>query len=434
MKFKTASFSLGQMLTDREKPSRGIAANNSQSISLGGLCKAARLPFFLIAYLGGLYFLLFLFLPARYSPTTKLDFMQDYVSARAIKEGKDPYRPISELTEKYGIRLSFPDHPTPHPPAHLVALVPLALLDYPKALFVWFVVSLLALAFSLKLLLGLRNSHLLIAIPLAVLWYPVHSDLGLGQVMSLLLLLITLCWYYLRLNRDIGGLFLGIAISFKLIVWPLLILLLLRKRFKAAIVAVVSMIACNILAAAVIGPKTVVHYYTSIGPSVGKVYVADALNFSLATLGHRLFSGTQGVAIHVTTEPLVLLPSLAPIVSSVLLITVLLVGVDLIARRHDFEWSFAACAALSLIVAPMAWWYYSILLILPLCLLIKGGTRLSLLPILLFPYVPNLVINTAGRGLTFWQGLLLSAPILSSFVTFALAIRRPERSEPIKSQ
>lgn len=395
--------------------------------------RIAKLCAFLIVFILGLLLGTTLLYPSRYQQATKVDFLANYLVAKAILAGEYPYQSLREMASKNNLPVTPVDLPNPHPPAELLVIAPLGLFSYPIALGIWLGVSILALALSLKILLGLDSKHLLIAVPIALVWHPILADLAIGQVMCVELFFLSLAWTYLKDNQEIkGGFILGWAVTMKLIVWPLVLLLLLKRRFRATMAVLGVVCVCNLLAALVFGFATVKDYYLRAGPQVAAYYKFDTLNFSVATIGERLTVGTKSTMTpNLETAPLIVAPRLARFISLVVIAAVLSTGIYLALKCHHFSLAYAGMIALALLLSPTTWWYYSVLLVLPLCLAYKQGFRYLLLPILIAPFVP-LVVKPGQFG--FWDGLVFAAPLVGPLSVLCLLVMRPHCSQIVKSR
>ena len=96
---------------------------------------------------------------------------------------------------------------------------------------------------------------------------PFVYDLSLGQLSVVLILLLCLCWLCLRRGYDsVGGLFLGVVIAVKLQAWPVVVYLLLRRRWIAVFVALSVVVVSNGVVAYVVGLDQLVSYYFNVGP------------------------------------------------------------------------------------------------------------------------------------------------------------------------
>ncbi|HVK07582.1 MAG TPA: glycosyltransferase 87 family protein, partial [Gemmataceae bacterium] len=158
-------------------------------------------------------------LPA--SKTNGEDWVQDYLSARALLRGEDPYQDLPAMRAAAGVPSSATDPVpvNPHPPGAFLWLLPLGALDYPA--------SFLALRLLNGLALGLawngawrvfarpaeRTRWLLAAAGGAFgFWGPVYQGFDFGQPSGLLALAVLGLWVALRGDGPFRkGLALGLA-------------------------------------------------------------------------------------------------------------------------------------------------------------------------------------------------------------------------------
>ena len=83
------------------------------------------------------------------------DFIQEYVMAGAAAHGLNPYLPPNELAQRFAVHLAgatFP-HPSPHPPPVAVLFLPLSVLDYSTAAYVWLAIGLASVVVSVYILM-----------------------------------------------------------------------------------------------------------------------------------------------------------------------------------------------------------------------------------------------------------------------------------------
>lgn len=361
----------------------------------------------------GLVFLVFLFRP--HDPA-KADFIQDYLMAKAILDGRNPYSSLDVLGPEYGFNVQRPRHSSPHPPTFAVLSLPLGLFSYRTASLIWLVFSLAAFLTSLHFLWRPKWAALVYAFIVSIAWYPIHTDLRIGQLMTLMLLMLTLAWVLLRSGRDLpGGILIGLALSVKLIVWPIVIYLLLRKRFRAFVSAVVTFCAANVAAALIMGYRTVLFYYFHIGGVIAWYYRSDPYNFSIFSIGHRLFSGTNAIFMNLQTSPLVNSPQLA-VWFSALCALGLCVVVLYATHRIPFDEAFGVLICAAIILSPVTWWFYYVPLLVPMKIAWDSGrlfSKIACVTALVAPYIPRLTQAAIGTSLTFWPGLLMLAPLFA---------------------
>ena len=304
------------------------------------------------------------------------DFISPWLMARATLAGVDPYLPLNELAEIFlpHARYDHFTHPTPHTPIMGLLFLPFGLLPYEAAAAAWLLFELVLLGGALIFFLRWwgaprTGGRLLLLAVLACGWRPLVEDLWFGQVTLLLLLLLTGAWHFLETKREArGGLFLGGLMAIKFIGWPILLYLLARRRWRSVGAALAVVVAANLLAAAVLGADRVATYYTKVGPAVGRLYRLHDYNYSAWALGGKAFEG--GGHYH-RIAPLVRAPRLAAIAPVLAPGLALLCGLGLCLRRRGDDLAFAVLPGVSILVTPVAWPHYTLLLTIPLLLLAR---------------------------------------------------------------
>jgi alpha-1,2-mannosyltransferase len=315
------------------------------------------------------------------------DLIQDYLLAKAVLNGVDPYLPLPELVSRLGGAL--PDkvflHPTPHPPPVALLSLPLGLLTYERAAIVWLLCEVICICASVYLLLrwwgkrpGWRLTMLISMLALA--WPPLWMEMIFGQLMVLLLLLLILAWQALRSERAIvGGLWLGCVIALKLIAWPILLFFALRRNWRVVSAAVAAVGLANLLAALLMGFGAVAHYYLKVSGAVAPLYRAHVYNFSAWSVGWKVFSGTGSPVLEgIQSPPLWSAPILAQVVSYALPLALLVVGLWLASCARSFDTSVAILVCVSILVNPIAWIHYLVLATIPGVVAARHLIRLKL--------------------------------------------------------
>jgi hypothetical protein len=102
----------------------------------------------------------------------------------------------------------------------------------------------------------------------------------------------------------------------------------------------------------------------------------------LWSIGFRLFDGTGSKIMdnYISAPPLVYLPKIAPIVSMILIITFLVGGLVWALKFKDINIAFAIIVCVMLLVSPLAWAHYYILLLIPLSILLQNLVKRSYPP------------------------------------------------------
>lgn len=365
----------------------------------------------------GLFLLVRLLNYDRLNPPVKSDFVQDYFLARAVISGIDPYAPLNELGVRFGVPNEIP-HASTHPPSFAVLCLPMGLLSFKQAAFVWLFIGLISLVVSLHLLFRIGRAGLLLACLIAVAWPPVFFDLSLGQLMLPQLLTLTFTWLALRSERDlIGGMLLGLTISIKLIIWPVLLFLLIKKRFRSVMAGSFVFAFLNLIALLLMGVGPVASFYLRKSPEIASIYSNNAFNLSVWTIGPRLFAGTKAFdAPWFHTLPLIDVAVLVPLTSIACVIAVLVYGFFVALKAKSFDTSFAVLVNTAVIVSPVAWIFYMPLILISIAVLRKVDdwtTRSKVGLCLIIPLISQSVLPVFGSSSSFAIALLLFLPTIA---------------------
>ncbi len=299
------------------------------------------------------------------------------MAARAFLSGMDPYASVNDLALRFlGMSSAFP-LPTPHPPTAILLFWPLGLLSYSEALTCWLGLSLSLLVLSVSLLarcFGARL-HLLLAAAAAVMlvaWYPFMSDLASGQLNIPMLALGTGALFALQRARPgLAGVLIGLAVILKLIFWPFALLFLARRQWRPLAAVAGTAVAGWTIAGIVLGPPMLVFYFRDVLPEVDALYGGAVNNTSIWTVGTRLFSGTGSPAFPGLAVPPLAASSQLAAVSSIALPLILVFGACWLARRISLEGGFALFAVVGVLVSPLAWDHYLVLLVIPLAYVVR---------------------------------------------------------------
>ena len=201
---------------------------------------------------------------------------------------------------------------------------------------------------------------------------PFVYDLSLGQLSVVLLLLLCLCWLCLRRGFDsVGGLFLGVVIAVKLQAWPVVVYLLLRRRWIAVFVALSVVVVSNSVVAYVVGLDQLISYYFDVGPAILSTYRGDAWNTSVYSWGWTLFAGTNSVVTPSLGNGAISdsLVALAPFSAWLSVLAVFVGGLYYVFRTQDFDIAFSLLVCVSVLVSPIVWIHYYTWVVIPLAVL-----------------------------------------------------------------
>jgi hypothetical protein len=225
------------------------------------------------------------------------------------------------------------------PPLLAVLSIPFSILPFALGVALWNLVCVAALVSAL-MLLGVRDRWVYL---LALCSFPFMSSLILGQPDGLFALAGAVAWRY----RDSlpGALAVGVLIAAKLLAWPLLLWLLVTRRIRCSAIAVVSAAALLLLSWAAIGFKGLVDY--------PKLLAADAHAFE--TRSNGVVAGVMRLGASQQLATGLAIACAAAVVLAIVHV----------ARRSD-QGYFAAAIVAGLLVSPVLWSHYLVLLLVPL--------------------------------------------------------------------
>lgn len=304
------------------------------------------------------------------------DVLELYLMAKSLISGLNPYTPLNELVQIFIGPGHFYTHPSPYPPFVAIMSIPLLWFGINKFYIAWFIFELgclLSISCMLIYLWKQRINFLWVGILFLVLLalYTVQYDLLFGQMSILLtaiLLGVLLC---LRNNRNVlAGVLVGVSVAIKLITWPLMIYFALKKDWRALIASSLTALLLNMIALMVIGIKPFMDYYLKVSTIVLNGWRTVIYNFSLWSIGSRLFEGTGSTmtANSFIAPPLIYFPQVATLVSSVIAVFFLIIGLVGALRAKDLNIAFAIMVCVILGIAPLSWDHYYVLIVIVLAI------------------------------------------------------------------
>jgi hypothetical protein len=353
------------------------------------------------------------------------DFFQDWTSARNVVQGRPAYLPLAEAVVLHGPKIGGRQSVRPllpwnaHPPTSVLATLPFALLDYPDAMTLWNVLGLAAIAASVALICRELSFPLSVwSIPpiatLVLLCNPVRLQIVYGQWNAALLLLLTLAWCADRSGRNaLAGFWVALAASLKIFPVFFLVYFAVRRRWRSVAACAFWLVAISLLTALVAGPGAYRDYVNRVLPTLTE-FDAYGNNASLRAFWLKNFSSGAHV-FGLTIEPLVHAPWMAQagtVVSYALLLAATLFLLNRSTAQADRsqrcgDLAFALTIVTALLLTPVCWDHYLLLLALPLALLWArvGNSTLARLALLI------LVVCVWAGALEIWRaaGLDLKA-------------------------
>lgn len=329
------------------------------------------------------------------------DFYQEWLSARNYWTGTPVYAPQAEALFRHTGYV--PEHPddmlrwNAHPPTATALTLPLGKLGYRDAQLAWNLLTFPLFLVSLGLILRELDVPLAIwsvfpAVVLLLLCNPVWIQIAQGQLNFPIALLLTLAWVADRHDRPgWAGVAAGVAAGLKLYPAFLFAYFLFARRWSALLTGALAFAAVNGAALAVLGPNEFRTYIRDVIPSLFN-YQSSWRNTSLTGFWLRLFNPQP----HEKVLPLVVSPLAAQaLTTATRLVVVALVGwVSWRARSDEGrDRAFAAAVVGMLLVSPVVWTHYYVLLAVPAGLLWvrlpAGPTRWMMWPVLAALWLPE---------------------------------------------
>ena len=308
------------------------------------------------------------------------DFYQDWNSARNFRNGLPIYANIDLTIERYLGRLP-QDWPAgfwtvnAHPPASVLLVYPFAWLEYQNAFLMWTIISFAALSVALWLIvrhLDIQVSawSVLPCVTMLLLCYPFRSQVIHGQFNLILLLLVTLVWVAARSGYSRwAGVALGVATAIKLFPGLLFLYFVLRREWKVLAFGATTLAAVTGLTAVAFPAGTFHTYLVEVLPSLSK-WQSHASNISLIGFWSKLFDPVSAGPI--TILPLWrshLLARLGGLLSCGLVLASTIPVILGARTRSDLDQAFGLLVMATILVSPIAWDHYLLLLIVPLAIM-----------------------------------------------------------------
>jgi arabinofuranan 3-O-arabinosyltransferase len=311
-----------------------------------------------------------------------------------------------------------------NPPTTALMLVPLATLSITDARRIWMSISLFSLFLSSAILVfvisegPLTTNSIYVATAVLFLSVPVTQNFQYGQAYLLLLAFYAIALFALHFGFNwVAGLFLGLTVALKASGLPLLVLLLMHRKWRAV---VGTLLVLGALAFSSI---------SLVGFSPWKIYLFDALPDFLSdpAVSVTAYQTVPGFLRHLFTfhptwnpNPLVDWPVFSSVVG--VFIALSLVGiVGLRARRTSLEWLFCMGLILSVILVPAAEQHHYVLLF-PAFLLGLQSRTVPKAPLFAAAALVALSLNYTVQALAYGWWALLAYPRLYGAILLLLAL------------
>ena len=242
-----------------------------------------------------------------------------------------------------------------YPPVVAFVFAPLAMLPYAVAGVLYALAAVGAIFASLRIV-GVTDWRCYAVLPF---WAPVLQAVGLGTIAPFLALALAVAWRY-RDRRFVGAAALALAIASKLFLWPVVLWLIATRRYRRALETMAVTAAAIVIPWALLGFRDLGEY-----PHMLRLLVDNELSTSFSTTALADMLG------------------FAPAARVLQFLCVVLIFV-LARRREGDRRAFSAAVIAALVLSPLVWIHYYVLLIVPIGLVARRLHAIWLLPVLAF--------------------------------------------------
>jgi hypothetical protein len=304
-------------------------------------------------------------LPAR---ADKWDYSIYYTSALAMREGINPYTTdLTSLARSHGFELGKINHAT-DPPTFVMSFVPITLLPPRAGFYVWTGINAFAFLASIVLLFrwtsGLSLDFALALAALAILFPPVIDHLIWGQNKMLVLLMFVLMLRWLEQGDDMrAGFILALASLLRAFPILLIVYLVIIRRWRSVLYAVLGLGIGGLLTLGLAGVGSTLSFLLAprylteqwrealpgniaLGPTVSRmfwyffgIHLGEGLNWIRRIVSWLAEAGLLGLTVHASLKS----------------------GEEDPDGRVFCLWILTA-----ILVSPTSWFYYLVLLAIPI--------------------------------------------------------------------
>lgn len=293
-------------------------------------------------------------------------------AAEAVLDGRSPYPNVDDpvLEEDKGYV---------YPPQLALAFIPFTALPVDVAAGIAVILSLAAVLAALAVV-GVRDPRCYAAV---LVWAPTWNAIENANISAALTLAVALVWRYRATVWPLAAT-LGLAVSTKLFLWPLIVWAVATRRIRTAWLALALGLALTFVSWAAIDFRGLTGY--------------PALVSRLSDLNADNSYSFVGIAAAL---------GLGPLVGQILMLAVggtLLAACVNLGRHGDDRRAFTCAIAASLALAPIVWQHYLVVLVVPLALARPRFSVVWLFPAVLWlsprvangdglePFLPALVV------------------------------------------
>jgi hypothetical protein len=298
------------------------------------------------------------------SITSPVDFPQEYIGGKQLLSGKSLYN--------WDYKVVFKEFKIPqdsnkinaHPPFAAILLLPLSLLSYQHAIFVWSLLTIFFMFVTTFFLLKAENISLKY-FPLMILfvfgWWPFKDNLALGQIDILLLLFVVLAYFFLNKNEILSGVFIALATMLKFYPGLLILYFLVTKKYKAFMSAVVVIFIIFLVTLIITHNDWFILFF--------KIIPKDVKNFQASPWVISINGFLTRCFLFIKNKKIAFLFENFLYYSSALILMLMTFSIGKNKLRNNL--GFSIFVILSLLLSPLTFEYSLNLLLLPSLILLK---------------------------------------------------------------
>jgi hypothetical protein len=337
------------------------------------------------------------------------DFAFFYASTQSFLNGENiytliPFQSFANFVQKDITEFNVETLPNLNPPFQTLLFLPFGFLSYSVSLYIWSLLSLVCGLISVGLInryLFKSQNYFLLALVLLV-YFPTWITIKFSQFSLILLLMLCIVWIAARSKKEaLAGILLGVLLNLKVFTGIFLFFFLVKRKWNLLTWYLGSFLTLNVVSLAIFGIDDYVSYINGLR---NVYWQAASWNASISGFLSRLIGGPENGAIWNLSQ-------FYPYFNYGILFAIA-ISLGIIFRRDDreededrFDVEFSLSVVMMLLLSPLGWMYYFVILIIPLIVLwrILNRTHKSLRLLLIVAWglstIPHdMIVPPDSRG------------------------------------
>lgn len=340
--------------------------------------KALQFRIYILWFLAILAFGYFSFFVIGKASVESHGFATYYTASRLLADGEDVAQFYDDDWFSSKVKNYVPDvYEIYHvnPPTTSIMLLPLAFWDYTNARIIWTIINSLIFILTFAYLINkfdFRGKWMPILIIVFFLFQPLLANFAFAQVYVLILGAIIIAWYAFVNKKDfLLGLVLGLIIVLKTAGIILLVLLVIKKRWRSLIWAGVTLGVCILITLPWIGYDSWVSFVHRLSEHSAN----PNLSVTAYQTVHSFFTHFTSYDQTWNPEPIIDSPFIGKLLSVTLNLTILFLISFLAYRYKNINLTFGMFIIGGILISPASLDYHYVLLLLPLVVFINWLTH-----------------------------------------------------------